>query len=282
MTEHQTILTLIASWLTMSVSVYRLFKIPNESVKPESKRILSSWILKLNDNEIDTNRALGLFAELFDSVFGTKKLSLSFVLKSIIASFISTFIAFLIIAIYDYDIVEGNILTIVLLGLPLLFNLVPDYLSLIETRWLLGKMTRSHSVIRLIAFFVIDLLFTLLIFILWTCLLITLLALFKSDDFNYLFQDFNETGGFLVFFSDLTKSFLVIYLISTFCNSKWIWLYVLSAVTLRAFNGIIVSFKFFKKHLDIENNPFKSLGSFLVIVITILHAAYWVKLIFVT
>ena len=127
MTEHQTILTLIASWLTMSVSVYRLFKIPNESVKPESKRILSSWILKLNDNEIDTNRALGLFEELFDSVFGTKKLSLSFVLKSIIASFISTFIAFLIIAIYDYDIVEGNILTIVLLGLPLLFNLVPDY-----------------------------------------------------------------------------------------------------------------------------------------------------------
>ena len=229
-------------------------------------------------DRVDTDRILRVFADLFDSVFGTKKLSLSFVLKSIIASFVSTLIVFLILEICDYNIGEEYVLTMVLIGLPVLFNLVPDYLSLIETRWLLGKMIRSHSVIRLIAFFVIDLFFTLLIFVTWTIISITLFSLFKEVPIDYIIKQYSKIESYSEVISYFTEPPIVIYLISTFFTSIWIWLYVLSGVTLRSFNGLIVSFKFFKKHLDIENKPFKSLGSFLVIVITILHVSYWIWL----
>jgi hypothetical protein len=92
------------------------------------------------------------FCNLFDSVFGAKHLSLRCFIRSALASVFSVVLLYVLFAevlgVLDPESRAGGEMPIgkaLLLGAAI--NIIPDYLSLFETRWLLKRFERVNSIL---------------------------------------------------------------------------------------------------------------------------------------
>lgn len=110
------------------------------------------------------------FATLIDIVFGKKPLSFSFFFRSCVASFTAVFLLFIVFLIiagigprtYIASWPPGRLIP----GLAFLIlgNFVPDYLSLLETRFLVRRMDGSSTLLRVALFLMVDFVATIIVF----------------------------------------------------------------------------------------------------------------------
>jgi len=272
----------VAAWLGIITGIRKLFKDTEEDVLPGFKKSVAAWIQNLKPAEKITNWP-DQFAQLFDSVFGKKHFTLKCFLRSSLASLISATLMFFIWGILrpnefhafylDPDLVYNFLILLFFVGI---LNLIPDYFSLLETRYMLRWLNNSYSVKRAILGILIDGLVTAVIFWIGLNILSVLVLVFVSDT------------SFVVLFIKINKEFLTLYLplkatqmyilplgitfYSTFFTSAWLWLYVISGIILKSLKYFGVMVEKAGKIFDLENKPISALGNVASVFVTFIFA----------
>lgn len=179
------------------------------------------------------------FCNLFDAVFGAKHLSWRCFIRSALASVLAVLLLYLlfgeVLGVLDPARRTGGDLPIgqaLLLGAAI--NIIPDYLSLFETRWLLKRFERVKSVLGQLGVLVADAVFTGAI--IWLAI----------NAFQW------ATGGRSLAAVEMLALFSVfsLFFYSTFLTSVWAWLFSLSTWFMRLFSRTSL-----KRVLDVETKP---------------------------
>ncbi len=180
------------------------------------------------------------FIRLFDAVFGKNHFSVRCFFRSATATLVAVLLIWLLMGSADTiglrmrsDMTLGSVLVI-----GLIINLLADYVSLLETRWLLGKMPRS--IIGQILVLIFDLAVSALI--IW----IAIFAYINSPLHVGEIETFAEILGVFSIFS--------VFFYSTFLTSVWTWAYIVSTWLMRLAMRLRVSY-----WLDVEGKPIKVL-----------------------
>ena len=254
----------IAAWAGAISFVWVLFDRAEKVTSPEAKEAASRWLRNLS---VDLpERWPSQFALLFDRIFGERHLSFKCFFRSCIASAISVAILFLIyISIHyrefsSYTDSDKTVMLLAIGSLMAILNFVPDYISLLETRIIIKWMSRAHKSSRLAIFFVFDFIITGLIII--VALSILLLFIFWAESISDHEKVLRILGYSFLFrkAGPYTPYTFGIFIYSTYFTSVWIWLYVISGILVRGTASFGSLFKWLKKVLDIENQPFRSIG----------------------
>lgn len=217
----------------------------------------------LSGSRMSSNRSAGqYFVQFFDSIFGNKFLSRRFILRSVLASSV----AVLTMSV-TYIILNGvdrffNSALVVLLG-TLILNLVPDYISLVESRLIIGKMVGKR---RLIIFYylVLDLILTTVIVVSTFYLAVIVFALVGER------ASMNIPGDFLPIFRMAAPAIITlgndthpsslgvlgIFVYSTYFTSAWVLLHT-SAILLIQTRGVMRPIRHI---LRIRERPFRAVG----------------------
>ena len=148
-------LIFVGSWLSITAGIYGLFDKAGKVLKKEARDYIAIWLMGA-DLPADLKWP-SMFASLFDRVFTERHLSWRCFFRSSVASFAAVVVISLTVAAVDPSIsltlptvdptisvglFEGVFL-IYLLLFSLVINLLPDYLSLYETRLALGSTSES-------------------------------------------------------------------------------------------------------------------------------------------
>ncbi len=177
------------------------------------------------------------FCNLFDAVFGQRHLSLRCFLRSSLASVLAVLLLYVLFAeilgvMSHRALGELSLWQAIAFGAAI--NVVPDYISLFETRWLLRRFERVKSVLGQVGILFADALLTGAI--IW--LGINLFQLVRGAEPLTAIEMLALFSVFSVFFY------------STFLTSLWAWIYCLSTWIMRLFSRTMLN-----KVLDVENKP---------------------------
>ena len=263
----------LASWLGLIGGVWALFDRAETVITPEARSVISRWLKGLNHEQTTWPSS---FANVFDKIFGVRHASFGCFIRSSIASMFATLIIFLIWAAsypsaflgVAFD--KSNLTWI--LGLFIL-NIIPDYLSLLETRWILKLLQQVQSARRAFALLLADLFLTALLGL--TLFLLFVVARHFSEFLRgqMLFW-LNVTRGGTHLEGMAERSVVPSYLIwffSTFLTSIWIYLYLsgrLLAVVLSSFGKTITSLL---PVFDIDAQPLRFIGFTSMLVISVIY-----------
>ncbi len=164
---------------------------------------------------------------------------------------------------------------LVLLVISVILNLIPDYLSLLESRYIISLLRNSTSVPKHMALIVLDFIATFLIaLIALSVFLIIAPAVFDvTSDMNTFLRALSFTVLSALPFSSINKGGLSfgIWFYSTFFTSVWVWIHILSGILLSTRKPINLFITKFKRFFDVEKKPFLSMGGVSVIVITAMY-----------
>jgi hypothetical protein len=219
------------------------------------------------------------FAKVFDRVFGAKHISWRCFYRSAIASLICALLglvhvlsilgaslftgmpmilAFILprwialrildgVAFLPHDLTQSNLLVNLCVIVPVLAlaNVVPDFVSLWETRLIVSLMKRTQRSVMLIWYITFDLLLTLGTAILWNLWLVS-----NSSRFAYL-EDHAQVSF---------KLFAWFLIYPALFTSTWLWLYAGSGFLLKAARRFDIGFDWFNRKFDIEKKPLQSIG----------------------
>lgn len=127
----------------------------------------------------------------------------------------------------------------------LLLNPVADYVSVFETRLILGWMHRQEQPALVAALAVIDLILTTaIVVVVYLVLWAALLGIGHERVLDAILDGALLRGA---------DALLGVYVYTTFVTSIWIWLYVLAEFAFRLFPG-------FQRTFPIQERPFQSVG----------------------
>ena len=218
------------------------------------------------------------FVSIFDALFGRKIFHWRFLLPSIATSVSCVFLVSLIYLSLVNQTFESwwNVMPpdrrLRIISWLILGNLIPDYISLVETRVLLGFLHRKATVLRLALLLVIDLAATAAIFFVCYSIFAIYIKYGIRDGFGLdeLWKSFGLMSRTVQAFIEnptpvfpSTSTFGVpIQIWTTFFTSIWLWLFALSLLFLRVLNlvggGFWIALK--KRLLDVEGKPILSIG----------------------
>ena len=243
-----------------------------------------------------------VFSDTFDAMFGSRFLSIRFATMSAISSIV--FIVLLILlwfTLYPHEAeeyVDDPFLTIFLVGLILVFtNILPDFLSNCQTRYILGKLVASvtpldskHSVRSSVKWLTIDLALTAFL----SALVVVPTAIFITnlmtvpwirytakvpnpfDPIRFIQLHATEihvyfpSGGNSRYYTSYTLPFGAFFY-STFLTSIWLWMYTLSGLTIRMLHWAFGPESALIEWFGFRNHPLRAQGEVCAIV---LGAAY--------
>lgn len=262
-------------WLSLAGGVWGLFSLAENTVRPEVKSSISQW---LRNPSGPLERWPVTFAKVFDSVFGVDHPSWRCFRRSCVASLACVSIVTLIWGALRTDefmafIAQENIGS--LAAFPFLFafmNLIPDYLSLLETRYVIRWTGNQPSLVRLLAFLIIDLAATSVIALgavvgLWGFYR-TVAPWYPVFPFLVAIKSYLKHAPFLTV---MAPGFLSpgIWFYSTFFTSIWVWLYGLSGLIVRLAGSLGAVFRGLEGILDIDNRPLHAIGLVWSVLVTI-------------
>lgn len=203
----------------------------------EFKKDLSLWLDGVYDTSWSTH-----FCRMFDAVFGARHLSVKRLVRSAIASILSVFALYVLFA-HVLGVMDsrtfGAIPVTQALLVGVVINILPDYLSLIETRWLLERFGRHPSFAAHVGLLIADLIFS--------------AAIVIAGIYGYVWF----TGERIPSPVELVALFSVysLFFYSTFMTSAWAWVYCLSAWFVRLFSKVGL-----RKVLDVKKDPVKQIA----------------------
>ena len=256
-----------------------LFVMAEEVLPKNDRDYIAIWLMGA-DLPKDLNWP-STFVALFDRVFTEKHLSWECFRRSSKASVVTVVVIMLTVAAVDASIIEnvaeGEAIIVVVLAFvifTLFFNLLPDYLSLYETRLVLSFMAKSDAGLRTLALLVFDLAATVLISFVVGFLVLG--AGIFSDAYSVKTVAEAFWGG-LTFSGDL--SLLGIFIYSTFFTSVWLWLYALSGFLVKAIARSRKGLHFLQRHLNVEEHPLRSMGFVLMLLVTVGYVVWGAALV---
>ena len=271
----------IFAWATTTGGFWFLFEKAENALSEESREKVVGW-LGATDSKGSIDSIPEQFALLFDRVFGERHLSWRCFWRSCVASVVAIFIAYQVVLGLGMPISPAS-------GIPLPFTLprpegpisatayflvylglfgstLPDYVSLLETRWAMSWMRRKGCLGLILT---IDVLLTAAISLtaLWV-ILGTMGTWFSPVRLFSVVMDINNLTPEAAGVAGVWR----VYLLSAFFTSFWLWLYAasvfLSRLLLRMNNGV----GFLLRVTDVERQPFRSMGFVSVIITSVLFA----------
>ena len=279
-------LGLFGSGLILLITISGVFWKADDAFSEEFKEEIALHLLCL-DISITVKSWPNYLASLFDNIFGEKHLSWKRFSRSCAASVIFyLLILMMCISISGVSAFlpwENNIEELLLSSvLFIVVNLIADYLSLIETRMIIGEMCKYDHPITVILFIFIDIFLTLSIFTLSVLMAsFILFAISKITHtiitpilsiFYYIFGRYYLEGIVkTLMFKDYLPISVATY--TTFITSVWIWLYALSQMLIRLSARAEPLLETIKHILPIETRPFRSIG---IISGFIVCCLYWI------
>lgn len=231
-----------------------------------------------------------IFADLFDHVFGKRHATWKCFLRSSIASIISVGVMTLIWAqvrpeilrefLTNFRFEQGAVFAMVFIG----YNLIPDYFSLLETRYVIRWMGQTQSGFKILAILAFDVLATTLIFLAGIVLLVLVVSIFlsvlqearpywKVVDKGLSIMFFELVTHGMVFASSGKEPSVGIFFYTTFFTSVWVWLFALAWGAMRLATRFEPGIRFLIWALPIQDYPIRSIGLTLGALACI---SYWV------
>lgn len=263
-------LTVSAS-VPLAYSVSKVFDWFDGGMSPSARERLSSWLRSV-PGEDDAESWANVFPRLIDRVFGEKPLSWSFFLRPSAVSIIAvTTVGLLMWAIYgseallsdesaswaDFSIFPVSALVV---------NCVPDYFSLLVSRWIVRAIAKRPAPLRTSILLVIDLMATTALYVIAvSCWVVAFGLLFNrffwgsrghellADTRLIFWQDLR----LVVRFSD--PGFNVFYFASLF-TSIWVWLYVLASTGIRLVHNLKALWGALIPVLSVDDKPMQAIG----------------------
>jgi serine/threonine protein kinase len=272
------VLSFFGTWTAVCFGLVALFREGEKLMSGESRAQVSDWLLREHFADRPANWP-STFVNLFDAVFTENHLSWTCFRRSALTSM-------LVITVLFAGFVGVGLLSLptsllglaeitALLGVPIAMNVVIDYVSLFETRWVLGRMSASDRISVHVLYLGADLVLTALCIILPVSILqifglglMTEFSLWTSAFWYQLYSAFlNMTELFVTFTGDHLGEIprvMSVMLFSTLFTSVWGWLYAGAGLILRITYPVLKSLDWLKGHLNVETHPVHAMGMLLV------------------
>ena len=282
-----------ATWATIIAGVWLLFSKAEDTLKRDQRTALGKW---LETYELGP-KLIGwpaTFAAAFDVIFGSRHISWRCFLLSCIASVASVVIMFFIwivvctgdAAIFSFlnllaGIIQPSIILKRIIAVTILLttlNLIPDYISLLVTRYIIQMMSQNRTVVGIVGFLIVDFLLTSGIGFCAQGALLLLAKIVQSLIFHV------GVGFDLLFLKGFVRHFFVsiiqlklsveylpslgIFFYSGYFTSVWAWLYALSVLFLGLALKVDVATTRLKRVLDIGNKPLRTIGLVSMLIVT--------------
>lgn len=283
----------IAAWFGIMGGIWALFDRAEIVLHVDIRKRISNWLDRDTINW-KTPEWPSIFISIFDRIFGEKHISWKCFFRSCIASvsvvLIMTLITYsvtgyIVDEVYFHSSVHGEyyldwnwVDAILFLFVTLILNVIPDYFSLLETRWMLNWMLRRQKIIMRSLVIIIDLLLTAAIFLMAFSMLKFLIGYSMNSiwggplDFSYfvinIIEDF--ISGFNFWDPDSDYDNYSIWIYSTFFTSIWIWVFVISSLFVKVFALFGFGIKKMGRLFDIEDKPLRSIGFVGMILVTLI------------
>ena len=276
--------------LGLFYGVTKFFDVVGDRLNEDTKLEIAVWLLGVKVGQ-KVEPWPDTFAKVFDRVFGTKHLTWRCFWRSTSVSLAMAALCVLITTwTYYRTITFDGPFILVLLGVLIISNVLPDYISLLETRKLLSLMSRSKRGAVWLIVLIIDGFVTVTIASWGTILaLILMMSLIGRLPFSGLMllavvlfwplwlvlvpgiMTALIWGGGLN-----TSSIGFVTLLPAFFTSIWLWLYAGSGFILKAARRFDIGFDWFNRKFDIEKKPLQSIGLVAGVVVALV---YWAAVI---
>lgn len=272
------VLSFFLSWIAVCGGLVWMFREGEKVMSGESRAAVSDWLLREDFAERQSSWPK-TFISLFDSIFTEHHLSWTCFARSAVTSILVICVLFGIFT--GFGILPAPALDqLLLLGLiliiPVSMNVGVDYMSLFETRWILGRMSASDNSLVHACYLAIDLVLTFLCilvpFFVIQFMGISLIAGHSVGSAIFWKQLFGALQNAVeLFFMFGNEEFgglpdvMSIMLFSTTFTSVWVWLYVGAGLLLQAFHPVLESLDVLKQHLNVETRPIHTMGMLLAV-----------------
>ena len=282
----------VFAWATATGGVWFLFETAEKALSQDSRVAVVRWV-RDTDLRASIESIPAQFRVLFDHIFGERHLAPRCFYRSCLATLVALSIllaleaagALALIA-QNWEVLEQQtegrpwlallLLPVIAFGMLAvlgILNFVPDYLSLLETRWMLRLMEGKRWFALLLLG---DLIFTTILSA-GAMFAITMVAVSLVGASS---QEFGEVPPtFTDFLFDLMANneysvayYFVIPFYSAFFTSVWLWLYALSVPLSRLLLRMNSGVGFLLRVTDVERQPFRSMGFVSVIILSVLFA----------
>ncbi|HLT34967.1 MAG TPA: hypothetical protein VK034_01745, partial [Enhygromyxa sp.] len=238
-----------------------LFVLGDRLLGRDRRRELGGWLLDDLPAEARVDSLPKTFIEWFDRMFRSRavrvlgvELQLPSFWRSALASFLALVAAFVVWLANKGGLSEpptdGTNVSLLLLlygGATVATNIIPDYLSLVESRFVLGKMSEARGPLGKLAWLLLDVVATsaIVFLFLWGsgavllplvpeqsiyavgCLTAETFDFWRMVDIAIAGLTFSTPPG------TLNYDVSAIYIYSSFFTSFWVWLYLGSSVLVR-------------------------------------------------
>jgi len=253
------------------------------AISLEFKRDLSLWLVRLDPAAVghSVQRWPVHFAALFDRVFGKKHLSWRCFFRSCIASLLAFLLCTLIYmqaapgdwAAFLRDTTEsvagtrGAFINLLFLaGIAAIANLLPDYVSLLETRCVIGRLQRSDSLAGQVGWLAVDVIATTAIFFLLVGVVLAALVVLSGMEWRRAAEQISDFIPKVVQWSLLApadRPALRVYAIpvwTTFFTTAWVWLYFIAQFLMRLAIPLRRTLSFLQYALPVRERPLRAVG----------------------
>lgn len=314
MSEHISLIEKVApafaGWLAFVSITWPFFKVGEILVSPMLKKEIIQWLRNSGSANLAATWPNTMPAVL-DRVFGERHLSLKCFGRSCLASIVVVLALALIYVVQDFEVIRasrfakeplfnnskfaGIGVVVFSITLSLFLNVIPDYIALLKTRYVLGWMTRQPTTIRKSLFFIIDSLLSACIAVIsllaLTFVVVALMSYSRSQDVLITLIEVVRSDEFLnELITDVTYGLRLqvppeevplpwgIFFYSTYMTSLWIWLYVLGGTICRLVDWARIGVYRIYWMFDFNKRPIESIG---FISVTTCSAVYWISILIV-
>lgn len=265
--------------MAVAGALWLMFNGSEHVLKDDVRRKIGVWLAK--DPHVATSWP-ETFITLFDRIFVPKKRITKggwrpAFWRSCVASILAVSALALVFLPYMFpekgaraDTLNYYLTTMAMVvGLWIVLNIIPDYISIVETRLLLNVLSLSRNYIFLILILIFDFVITALIFFFGLSMFQFLFDLAVGAPlsikgiFSNAYDITINSVDMIIFISDPTNIFGV-FLYSTFLTSAWLWLYVLAALLVRGLNTAGAFKGWLGRWMDLEDKPLRSMGFSLI------------------
>lgn len=271
--------------IALATGVAKTFEWFDPSLSKDSRVALGRLLTNLPPDKAVKSWS-AVFPSFIDRVFGPRPGSWHFIRRSCLASMIAvTIVTFVYLRVTERP--KGDdgfyyfaILTVMLISL--VTNCVPDYFSLLISRFFVKLLSRNQTIKKTIGVLIADLLATatFAFCILWlvdsflefTALHGFVLPLHSLPD--VLESSFGQTLKEIRECLHPDESNILILLLSPFFTSIWLWLYILSLGVFKVVHKAFSGWARIAPYLDLQEKPLVALGRVAGVIAAIGYASF--------
>lgn len=268
-------LTYAGAWATIATGVWYLFDRAEATASRAGRATVTKWLKGLRPGQLliawpDS------FIQAFDRLFGAKHVSWRCFAVSSVASLFAVLASVLMWAALRPDEffaftrkLDSATIQVFLL-IVIAVNLIPDYISLLETRYVILWMSRRPTWTVIASLLVVDVMAT------------ALIALAALVAFYWVYE------GTIVGALSIVPVFVLrlraldpgdgtpgIFFYAAFFTSVWVWLYALAACGAAVGHHALKGTRAFARFFDIEKQPLRSMGYVAVLLVTLSFLVGW-------